>query len=56
MIAAVRAGISSAKSSLYITVRGEGENIKINQRISEVISNALEELISNVQHHAGAKI
>lgn len=55
VIAAVRAGISSAKSSLYITVRGEGENIKINQRISEVISNALEELISNVQHHAGAK-
>ncbi|CAB4608047.1 unannotated protein [freshwater metagenome] len=55
VIAAVRAGISSAKSSLHITIRAEGENIKINRRISEVISNALEELISNAQQHAGAK-
>ena len=45
VIAAVRAGISSAKSSLNITVRAEGENIKISRRISEVITNALEELI-----------
>lgn len=55
VIAAVRAGISSAKSSLHITIRAEGENIKINRRISEVISNALEELIRNAQQHAGAK-
>ena len=55
LIAAVRAGISSAKSSLHITVRAEGENIKISRRISEVITNALEELISNAQQHAGAK-
>ena len=55
VIAAVRAGISSAKSSLNITVRAEGENIKISRRISEVISNALEELITNAQQHAGAK-
>ncbi len=55
VIAAVRAGISSAKSSLNITVRAEGENIKISRRISEVITNALEELISNAQHHAGAQ-
>ena len=55
VIAAVRAGISSAKSSLHITVRAEGENIKISRRISEVIINALEELISNAQQHAGAK-
>ena len=55
VIAAVRAGISSAKSSLNITVRAEGENIKISRRISEVITNALEELITNAQQHAGAK-
>jgi hypothetical protein len=55
VIAAVRAGISSAKSSLNITVRAEGENIKINRRTSEVITNALEELITNAQQHAGAK-
>ncbi len=55
VIAAVRAGISSAKSSLKITVRAEGENIKISRRISEVITNALEELITNAQQHAGAK-
>ena len=55
VIAAVRAGISSAKSSLNITVRAEGENIKIIRRISEVITNALEELITNAQQHAGAK-
>ena len=55
VIAAVRAGISSAKSSINITVRAEGENIKINRRISEVITNALEELITNAQQHAGAK-
>jgi len=54
VIAAVRAGISSAKSSLNITVRAEGENIKISRRISEVITNALEELITNAQQHAGA--
>jgi len=55
VIAAVRAGISSAKSSVNITVRAEGENIKISRRISEVITNAIEELISNAQQHAGAK-
>ncbi len=55
VIAAVRAGISSAKSSINITVRAEGENIKISRRISEVITNALEELITNAQQHAGAK-
>ena len=54
VIAAVRAGISSAKSSLNITVRAEGENIKISRRISEAITNALEELITNAQQHAGA--
>ena len=54
VIAAVRAGISSAKSSLNITVRAEGENIKISRRISEVITNSLEELITNAQQHAGA--
>jgi two-component sensor histidine kinase len=55
VIAAVRAGISSAKSSLNITVRAGGENIKISRRVSEVITNALEELITNAQQHAGAK-
>ena len=55
VIAAVRAGISSAKSSLNITVRTEGENIKISRRTSEVITNALEESISNAQNHAEAK-
>lgn len=55
VISAIRAGISSAKSSLNITVRAEGENIKISRRISEVITNALEELISNAQQHAGAR-
>lgn len=55
VIAAVRAGISSAKSSLNITVLSEGENIKISRRISDVITNALKEIITNTQQHAGAK-